>query len=212
LKPIYKIRRAKIIKPADQLFRLKQQIDFISEIDQLKEIIRQNSLCSGNRLENTAEHSWHLALMAVTLVEYANESIDLARTIQMLLVHDLVEIDAGDTYCHDAFANQDKAEREAKAADRIFGLLPAEQGQDYYTLWKEFEDRETPEAQFANALDRFLPLLQHTIAGGSRWQEHKISKEQVMIRCRPIEDGSALLWQQAELMIQQAVKNGRLLT
>jgi len=129
-----------------------------------------------------------------------------------LLVHDLVEIDAGDTYCHDAFANQDKAEREAKAADRIFGLLPAEQGQNYYTLWKEFEDRETPEAQFANSLDRFLPLLQHTIAGGSRWQEHKISKEQVMIRCRPIEDGSAVLWQQAELMIQQAVKNGRLLT
>ena len=191
--------------------RLQQHLDFVSEIDRLKEINRRNSLCSGSRLENTAEHSWHLAMMAVTLIEYANKPIDLAKTVQMLLVHDLVEIDAGDTYCHDISANQDKAEREAKAADRIFNLLPAEQGEIYYHLWMEFETRETPEAQFANALDRFLPLLQHTIAGGLAWQEYKISKEQVMIRCRPIEDGSVVLWQKAQALIESAVASGRLI-
>ncbi len=185
-------------------------MDFISEIDRLKEIDRRNSLCSGSRLENTAEHSWHLAMMAITLVEYANKPIDLAKTVQMLLVHDLVEIDAGDTYCHDISANQDKAEREAKAADRIFNLLPAEQGEIYYHLWMEFETRETPEAQFANALDRFLPLLQHTVAGGLAWQEYKISKEQVMTRCRPIEDGSVVLWQKAQALIESALASGRL--
>ena len=177
--------------------RLQQHLDFVSEIDRLKEIDRRNSLCSGSRLENTAEHSWHLAMMAITLVEYANKPIDLAKTVQMLLVHDLVEIDAGDTYCHDISANQDKAEREAKAADRIFNLLPAEQGEIYYHLWMEFETRETPEAQFANAL-------------GLAWQEYKISKEQVMTRCRPIEDGSVVLWQKAQALIESALASGRL--
>ena len=132
----------------EPLSRFQLQSVFVQEADQLKGIVRRNYICDGGRLENTAEHSWHLALMVMTLAEHANQPIDIFKTIQMLLIHDLVEIDAGDTYCHDPVANQDKVEREEKAAGRIFGLLPEEQGLTYNQLWQEFEARETPESRF----------------------------------------------------------------
>ena len=196
----------------EPLSRFQLQSLFVQEADQLKGIVRRNYICDGGRLENTAEHSWHLALMVMTLAEHANQPIDIFKTIQMLLIHDLVEIDAGDTYCHDPVANQDKVEREEKAAGRIFGLLPEEQGLTYYQLWQEFEARETPESRFANAVDRFLPLTQNMASGGIAWRHNRVSKAQVMVRCRPIEDGSVTLWHQAESIIDKAVAKGYLVT
>ncbi|HEX5324571.1 MAG TPA: HD domain-containing protein, partial [Capsulimonadaceae bacterium] len=139
--------------------RLSQQIAFIIETDKLKDILRRTYIMSGDRLENSAEHSWQLALMATLLAEHSNEPIDVAHVVKMVLVHDLVEIDAGDTYCYDVVAEQDKVEREERAADRIFGLLPADQGKQIRLLWEEFEARETPEARFAAAIDRLMPML-----------------------------------------------------
>jgi putative hydrolase of HD superfamily len=148
------------------MIRFEQQINFLKEVDKLKNIIRRNYICDGNRFENTAEHSWHLALMVMTLAEHANNEIDILKTILMLLIHDLVEIDAGDTYCYDSTGNETKAKREEAAADRIFSLLPLDQRKVYHQLWREFEERETPESQFANAVDRLMPLIQNVETGG----------------------------------------------
>ena len=190
------------------MIRLKQQIDFLKEVDKLKNIVRRNYLCDGSRFENTAEHSWHLALMVMTLAEHANNEIDVLKTILMLLIHDLVEIDAGDTYCYDSTGNETKVEREKKAADRIFGLLPCDQRQFFHQLWQEFEERETPESQFANAVDRLMPLIQNVETGGQTWQKNHIVESQVRERCLPIKDGSSTLWQHVELLIQSSVTKG----
>ena len=190
------------------MIRLKQQIDLLKEVDKLKNIVRRNYLCDGSRFENTAEHSWHLALMVMTLAEHANNEIDVLKTILMLLIHDLVEIDAGDTYCYDSAGNETKAKREKKAADRIFGLLPCDQREFYHQLWQEFEERETPESQFANAVDRLMPLIQNVETGGQTWQKNHIVESQVRERCLPIKDGSAALWQHVELLIKSSVAKG----
>lgn len=155
--------------------RLTQQISFILEIDQLKQIYRQNLILDGSRRENDAEHSWHLAMMAVVLQEYASEPVDLSRVLQMVLLHDIVEIDAGDTFCYDVQAGLDKHEREQKAAKRIFGLLPSDQGEELKNLWLEFEAGESPEARFAAVLDRLQPFLNnyHTEGGTWRIQDRK---------------------------------------
>ncbi|HEY9736852.1 MAG TPA: HD domain-containing protein [Trichocoleus sp.] len=174
--------------------RLQQQIAFICEIDRLKTVLRQTLLMDASRQENSAEHSWHLALMALTLAEYAPEGTDLERAIKQLLLHDLVEIDAGDTFCYDAAANLDKAEREAQAAKRLFGLLPEDQGEEMRSLWEEFEAQATPTAKFAAALDRIQPLLHNQRTQGGTWKKHGITRDQVMKRMAPVATGAPALW------------------
>jgi putative hydrolase of HD superfamily len=174
--------------------RLTDQLRFIVEVDRLKNILRQTSIMDGSRRENSAEHSWHLALMAVVLAEHAGEEVDVLRVVKMLLVHDIVEIDAGDTFCYDAAANEDKADRETRAAQRLFGLLPEGQGAELRALWEEFEAGETPDARYANALDRMQPLLCNYHTEGGTWRQHGITRGQVLGRMRPIEMGAPALW------------------
>ena len=188
--------------------RLDQQIEFLVEIDRLKSIVRQTLLVDGSRQEDSAEHSWHLAILAVVLVEHSNAPVNLFRVLKMILVHDLVEIDAEDTYCYDEEANRNKEEREKKAADRIFNLLPPDQAVEFHSLWEEFECRQTADAVFAAALDRLQPLLINFRAGGVMWRKHRIRKEQVYLRNSPMEEGSPVLWEYAERMIKDAIEKG----
>ena len=165
----------------------------------------------ASRQENDAEHSWHLALMAVVLSEYADGgNVDVARVIRMVLVHDLVEIDAGDTYCYDEAGNRDKAQRELAAADRLFNLLPPDQAAEIRSLWEEFEAAWTPEARFANALDRLQPLMHNAFTRGAMWQRHGIVSSQVVARNRRIGDGAPDLWAFARELIEEAVRKGHL--
>jgi putative hydrolase of HD superfamily len=188
--------------------RLTQQIDFLLEIDRLKEVLRQSYICRGLRKENSSEHSWHLAVMAIVLAGHAGAAVDIMRVVKMALVHDLVEIDAGDTFCYDDAGNADKAAREAAAADRIFGLLPEGQGRELRSLWEEFEARETPDARFAAALDRLMPILHNYASRGKTWQEHGVAAALVLERNRHIEDGSAQLWSFATSLIEDAIEKG----
>ncbi|MDG2615890.1 HD domain-containing protein [Thermoleptolyngbya sichuanensis XZ-Cy5] len=190
--------------------RLAQQIQFVLEIDKLKGVLRQTLLTDASRRENSAEHSWHLALTAIALAEYAPASIDLSRVVQMLL-HDLVEIDAGDTFAFDIQANQDKAEREQAAADRLFGLLPPDLGQPLRACWEEFEAAETVDAQFAHALDRFQPFLHNLQTEGGTWRLHGITCDRVLGRMQPVKQGAPALWPVVEALIHQAVAAGYLL-
>jgi putative hydrolase of HD superfamily len=190
--------------------RLNQQIQFIIEIDKLKGILRQTLLMDASRQENSAEHSWHIALMAMLLAEYAPQPIDVLRVMKMLLIHDIVEIDAGDTFCYDTTAHHDKAEREQEAANRIFGLLPPDQRHELRTLWDEFETRETPDAQFAAALDRIQPLLHNQQTEGGTWRLHGIRRTQIMQRMAPVKDGIPDLWDWLESSIDRCVKAGYL--
>ena len=188
--------------------RLSQQVAFLLEIDKLKTIFRRTSLVHAQRLENDAEHSWHLALAAMILVGYADEEIELGRVLQLVLVHDLVEIDAGDTYCYDAEGAKDKARREELAARRIFGLLPRDQELEFRALWNEFEAGESPEARFANALDRFQPVLFNLVNQGRSWRENGIKRSQVDARVAPIARGSETLWQYLGTLLDGAVARG----
>jgi putative hydrolase of HD superfamily len=154
--------------------RLTQQIQFIIEIDQLKQVLRQTLLNDGSRRENSAEHSWHLAMMVIVLAEYAPQGVTLLSAIKMVLLHDLVEIDAGDTFCYDVQGNESKAQREAQAALRLFGLLPADQASELRSLWEEFEAQQTPTAKFAAALDRIQPLLHNQQNRGGTWLIHEL--------------------------------------
>ena len=193
-----------------QTNRLTQQIQFIIEIDKLKLILRQTLLTDGSRRENSAEHSWHLAIMAMILAEYAPEGVDQLRAIKMLLIHDLVEIDAGDTFCYDVQANENKAANEAQAALRLFGLLPADQAEEMRSLWEEFEARNTPTAKFAAALDRIQPLLHNQLTSGGTWRIHGITREQVMKRIAPVETGTPELWLFIQQLIEDCVAAGYL--
>ena len=159
--------------------RLSQQIEFILEIDKLKSIIRRSYIINGQRRENTAEHSWHLAMLAFILHEHANEPVNLLRVLKMVVAHDIVEIDAGDTFLFDTVGAQDKAAREQAAADRLFGLLPDDQAIELRQLWDEFEAQETTDSRFANALDRLIPLLLNYHSGGRTWQENGITGDRV---------------------------------
>jgi putative hydrolase of HD superfamily len=188
--------------------RLERQLAFVLEIDKLKTVLRRTTLIDRSRHENTAEHSWHIALMAVLLAEHAREEVDLPRVVKMLLVHDLVEIDAGDTFCYDPEANLDKAERERAAADRLFALLPGDQGAELRALWEEFETRATPEARFANAVDRAQPMLHNLATEGASWRAHGIRRGQVLERNRPIDDGLPSLWEHLRRMLDEAVEQG----
>jgi len=173
---------------------LARRIRFAVEADRLKAVLRRCRLVDGSRLENSAEHSWHAALLAVLLEDAAPAGVDHARVVRMLLVHDLVEVDAGDTFCYDADANLGREARERMAAERLFGILPAEQARELAALWEEFEAAESPDARFAAALDRFQPLLQNYHGGGGSWREHAITRAQVLRRMDPIREGAPALW------------------
>ncbi|HHU51159.1 MAG TPA: HD domain-containing protein [Firmicutes bacterium] len=191
--------------------RLGKQLRFIAEIDQAKSIYRQTLLLNGSRQENDAEHSWHLAVMAALLYEYTDDpDLDVEKTIKMALLHDIVEIDAGDTFCYDPERGTDKAEREAKAAERIYNLLPMDQARQFRGLWQEFEERRTAEARFAAALDRLQPIIHNYRTNGHSWRKHNIRKEQVMERIAPIADSSRVLWEYAKHLVEEAVKKGLL--
>jgi len=174
--------------------RLRDQLAFLAEVDKLKLVLRRTSVMGESRLENTAEHSWHLGVMATVLAEHAPAGVDVGRAMSMVLVHDIVEIDAGDTFAFDAAAHHDKEERERAAAQRLFGLLPADQRDHYRALWDEFEARRTPDALFANALDRFQGLLQNVHNGGGTWKKYGISRDQILARMDPIREGAPALW------------------
>ncbi len=193
-----------------QQTRLSQQIAFIMELDQLKSVLRRSYLTQGERRENSAEHSWHIALAALTLAEYANEPVDIGHVIKLLLLHDIVEIDAGDTFIYDTTAKLNQHEREALAAQRIFGLLPTDQCSRFLTLWHEYEARTTPEAKFARALDRLLPVLHNYYTQGRGWQENSVHQGQVVAVNSIIDEGSAVLWQFVRGKIQDAVDAGYL--
>jgi putative hydrolase of HD superfamily len=196
----------------EQNRRFKQQIEFVLEVDKLKQIWRRTILVDGSRRENSAEHSWHIALMVSLFAEYSRDpDIDLMHVIKMLLVHDLVEIDAGDTYCYDADGRKNQAQREQVAADRIFDMLPVDQRDEIRALWKEFEEMASPESKFANALDRFQPLLHNYFTDGQTWQENRITSRQVHERMRPVKDGAPVLWAYISALIDDAVKRGILI-
>lgn len=188
--------------------RLASQLDFVLEIDRLKTVLRRTVIVDRSRRENSAEHSWHIALAALLLAEHAGDGVDVARVVRMLLVHDVVEIDAGDTFAYDAAGYADKAEREQTAAERIFGLLPADQGAELAELWREFEAGATAEARFANAVDRLQPMLHNFVTEGHAWREHGVTGAQVRERNRAIGDGAPELWRFAERMIDEAVARG----
>jgi putative hydrolase of HD superfamily len=175
--------------------RLERQLRFVRELDRLKGVLRRTSLVDRSRRENSAEHSWHLATMALALGEHAPPGTDVARAVELLLVHDVVEIDAGDTFAFDAAANLDKAAREVAAAERLFGLLPDDVGRRLRERWEEFEAGETREARFANALDRLQGLVQNDAGGdGGTWRAYGVTRDAVLRRMAPIEHGAPALW------------------
>jgi putative hydrolase of HD superfamily len=191
--------------------RLDQQVRFILEVDQLKEIFRQTINWKSRRAENDAEHSWALCLCAIVLAEYANDPrLDLLRVLKMVIIHDLVEIDAGDTYAYDAARMADQSVREMAAADRIFGMLPPDQTAGFRALWDEFEARATPEARFAHAVDRFQPMLLNWKTEGVTWQSHGVTHDRVLQRMAAVADGAKQLWEKALELADDAVANGHL--
>ena len=195
--------------PADE--RLARQLDFLREADRLKGIERRTRLIDRSRRENSAEHSWHLALMALTLGEYAEPGTDLARVVELLVVHDLVEIDAGDTFAYDVAAYRDKEERERLAAERLFGQLPPDVGARLRLAWDEFEGGTSREARFANALDRLQGLLLNDARGdGGTWVEFGVSREAVLRRMEPIRDAAPALWAFAARVVERGVRAGQL--
>lgn len=190
--------------------RLEQQLRFLVEIDKLKAVIRQTFLTSVDRKENSAEHSWHLALLAVVLEEYADESIDLLRVIKMVLVHDLIEIGAGDTFVYDQAACLEQAKRESKASEELFDLLPADQRDELKDIWFEFNSSSNPESRFAQALDRLMPFLHNYFGGGRTWQANGVRSNQVLSRNEPIDRSSHKLWEAVREMISDATRKGLL--
>lgn len=177
--------------------RLEKQFDFCLEIDKEKFIGRQTYLSDTSRKENDSEHAWHMAIMTLILSEYANDEIDVLKTISMLLIHDLVEIDAGDTYAYDEEGKKTQHAREVAAADRIFGLLPEDQGTKFRALWDEFESGDTPESRFARTMDRVQPMMLNAASGGISWKEHGVQLSQILERNGSTKDGSNTLWEHA---------------
>jgi len=187
---------------------LERRIRFALEVDRLKSVMRRTRLVDGSRHENSAEHSWHLAILAMVLADAAGADVDQGRVLRMLLVHDIIEVDAGDTFAFDTAGYLDKEERERAAADRLFGLLPDGQRDELRALWEEFEAEQTPDARFAVALDRFQPLLLNFHGGGGSWREHGIARAQVLRRMAPIEHGAPPLWPFVLDVIDRACAQG----
>ena len=191
--------------------RLEKQFAFCREIDREKQIGRQNYLADGSRKENDAEHAWHMAVMTLLLSEYSNEDIDVLRTVSLLLIHDLVEIYAGDTFAYDETGKQSQREREEQAADQLFAMLPEDQGQYMRELWEEFEAEETGEAKFARTMDHIQPLMLNDASKGKSWQEHGICLSQILKRNERTAEGSETLWKYArERFIEPNLEQGRI--
>ena len=190
--------------------RLQQQLAFIIEIDKLKRVIRRNYLVDSSRRENDGEHSWHIAIAALTLAEHSDEPVDINRVIKMLLVHDIVEIDAGDTFAYDVAGHEDKDAREQRAADRLFGLLPDDQQREFRALWDEFEALQTPEARFARAVDMLMPMLHNYHSEGKGWRENGVVSQQVLNRQKQIGKASSALWEAGQKLVAEAVATGTL--
>ncbi|MGR5460848.1 HD domain-containing protein [Vibrio alfacsensis] len=189
--------------------RLEKQLALIIELDQLKNVLRRTRVKSANgRLENSAEHSWHVALMAVLMQEHANAPVDIARVMKMLLIHDVVEIDAGDTFVYDTAGSQEQEEKERQAAQRLFGMLPSEQGDELLALWNEFEAAQTDDAKYAKALDRLIPMLLNYHNDGQSWIENGVTREQALTINKRIELGSVTLWDKAKQLIEGATEKG----
>ena len=191
---------------------LQQQISFLMEIDELKQVFRRAVLLKDLRAENDAEHSWHLAMMIILLSKYSDDTeIDVLRTVKIALIHDIVEIDAGDTFCYSPHDKNEKTAKEREAAKRIFGLLPDDQANELRHLWEEFEEMKTPEARFAAAVDRLQPLLLSFSTRGHTWLKHGVTRSQVIERNQHIEKGSVVLWEFAKQLIDESVQKGYLL-
>ena len=190
--------------------RLKKQLDFILEIDKEKNILRQTHLSDHGRRENDAEHAWHMAIMAYLLKEYSNEPVDVAKVMIMCLIHDVVEIDAGDTYAYDAEGLKTQKAREQAAKERIYSLLPDDQKQDLQALFDEFEERKTPEAKFARALDNLQPLLLNNSNDGGDWREHQVTEAQVYGRQRRTAEGSEKLYEVTDQLIRENIAKGNI--
>lgn len=190
--------------------RLKQQLDFILEIDKEKNILRQTHLSGHGRRENDAEHAWHMAIMAYLLKDYANEPVDIARVMIMCLIHDIVEIDAGDTYAYDAEGLKTQKAREDAAKERIFSLLPEDQKKELTALFDEFEDYQTPESKFAHSMDNLQPLLLNNSNCGGDWREHQVSSEQVYGRQCKTQLGSETLYKVTDQIIKENIKKGNI--
>ncbi|WP_342648446.1 HD domain-containing protein [Mucilaginibacter sp. CSA2-8R] len=187
---------------------LLKQVAFIKEIDKLKYIQRRTKLFNSDRHENDAEHSWHLAMMTLVLAGHANEAIDMLKVLKMVLIHDLVEIDAGDTFIYDTVKNHTNTDEERLAAQRIFGLLPEAQVQDFIAVWEEFEEGQTAEARFARTMDRFEPLLQNASNQGGTWAEFNVPYDKVYAKKKAIADGSATIWAYADGLLKESMEKG----
>ncbi len=188
--------------------KLLQQINFIKEIDKIKYIERKTKLINSDRNENDAEHSWHLAMMTIVLAEHSDVPIDVLKVLKMVLIHDIVEIDAGDTFIYDTEKNHTNTDEERTAANRIFGMLPKEQADELISIWEEFENGETHEAKFARSMDRFEPLLQNASNNGGTWAEFGVSYDKVYEKKKDIKEGSSSLWSYAENLINESVEKG----
>ncbi|GAA0878834.1 HD domain-containing protein [Algoriphagus jejuensis] len=191
----------------DNLFK---QVAFIKEIDKLKYIQRKTRLFNSDRHENDAEHSWHLAMMTIVLAEHSDKPIDVLKVVKMVLIHDIVEIDAGDTFIYDAVKNHTNTDEELIAAKRIFGLLPEEQAKEFIAIWEEFEEGATDDAKFARSMDRFEPLLQNASNKGGTWAEFNVTYEKVYEKKKAIKNGSTAIWEYAENLINESVDKGNL--
>ncbi|EKA7358945.1 TPA: HD domain-containing protein [Vibrio parahaemolyticus] len=189
--------------------RLEKQLALLIELDKLKSVLRRTRVKSAEgRLENSGEHSWHVALMAVLMEEHANAPVDICRVMKMLLIHDVVEIDAGDTFVYDTTASKEQAEKEIKAAERLFGMLPTDQGQELLALWQEFEAAQSDDAKYAKALDRLIPMLLNYHNNGQSWKENSVTREQALTINKRIEFGSVTLWDKAKELIEEATEKG----
>ncbi|MBM4840414.1 HD domain-containing protein [Vibrio parahaemolyticus] len=189
--------------------RLEKQLALLIELDKLKSVLRRTRVKSAEgRLENSGEHSWHVALMAVLMEEHANAPVDICRVMKMLLIHDVVEIDAGDTFVYDTAAIKEQAEKEIKAAERLFGMLPTDQGQELLALWLEFEAAQSDDAKYAKALDRLIPMLLNYHTNGQSWKENSVTREQALTINKRIEFGSVTLWDKAKELIEEATEKG----
>ncbi|GMQ46856.1 HD domain-containing protein [Vibrio sp. 10N] len=189
--------------------RLEQQLNLLMELDRLKSVLRRTRIRSAeSRFENSAEHSWHVAMMALLFQEHANEPVDITKVIKMLLLHDIVEIDAGDTFVYDTQASELQEQKELEAAERLFGMLPDKQGEELFATWREFEQAESAEAKFAKALDRLIPMLLNYHNQGQSWIENEVTAAQAIQVNQKIEKGSQVLWDKAKSLIEEAVENG----
>ena len=191
-----------------QIDNLHKQVAFIKEIDKVKYILRQSKLFNSNRRENDAEHSWHLAVMAIVLAEHSDKPIDLLKVLKMVLIHDIVEIDAGDTFFYDTVKGHNNTAIEFAAAQRIFGILPKEQAEELIAIWEEFEEAETDDAKFAKMLDRFEPLLQDATNDGGSWAIFNVPYQHVYDMNKTIKNGSTTIWNYAEDLIDESVEKG----